>query len=124
LRRAGVGRRRGLDRFRQPEVQHFDRAVGSHLDVGRFQIAMDDPPLMGRLERLGDLRGDRQDVVERHRSPGNAIGEGRSFDQLHHQRAARTGFLEAVNLRDVRVVQKARTSRADPDRRRHPAAVP
>ena len=101
-----LGRRRGLDRFRQPEVEYFHRAVGSYFDVGRFQIAMDDPPFMGRLERLGDLRGDRHDLVERHRPPGNAIGECRSFDQLHHQRAALTGFLEAVNLRDVRVVQR------------------
>jgi hypothetical protein len=32
-----------LHGFREPEVQHLDVAVGSELDVGRFQIAMNDP---------------------------------------------------------------------------------
>ena len=30
-------------RFRQSEVQHFHDAIGSHLDIGRLQIAMNDP---------------------------------------------------------------------------------
>ena len=36
----------------------------------------------------------------------DAIGERRPFDQLHHQRADAAGFLEAVDLRDVRVIER------------------
>ena len=45
--------------FREAEVQDFHRAVRPKLDVRRFQIAVDDPLLVRRFERLGDLRGDR-----------------------------------------------------------------
>ena len=41
--------------LRQPEVEHFDRAVGRDLDVARLEIAMDDPLLVGGLECGCDL---------------------------------------------------------------------
>ena len=62
-------------RLGQAEVQHFHRAVGAHLDVGGFQIAMDDAQLVRRFERLGDLPGDRQRLLDRDRSTSNALRE-------------------------------------------------
>ena len=59
--------RRRVERLRQPEVQHLHRAVVADLDVRRLQIAMDDPLLVRRFERLGDLLRDRQRLVERNR---------------------------------------------------------
>ena len=59
--------RSGLHRLREAEVQHLHRAVGSHLDVRGLQIAVDDPLLVRRFERLGDLPRDRQRFVERDR---------------------------------------------------------
>ena len=53
--------------FRQTEVEHLDGAVRRHLDVGRFEIAVDDALLVRRLERLGNLAGDRHRFVERNR---------------------------------------------------------
>jgi len=60
-------RRRGgrLQRFREAEVQHFHHAVGPHLDVGGLQIAMDDALLVRGAQRVRDLPGDRQSVVDR-----------------------------------------------------------
>ncbi len=49
---------------RQPEVQHLHRAVGFDLDIRGLEIAIDDPLLVRGLERLGDLFGDRQRLVE------------------------------------------------------------
>ena len=43
-------------RLRQAEVEHLHDAVRSQLDVGRLQVAVDDPLLVGGFERLGDLR--------------------------------------------------------------------
>ena len=51
-------RRDGLQRLREAEVQHFHRAVGSQLDIRRLEIAVDDPLLVGRFERLRDLPRD------------------------------------------------------------------
>jgi hypothetical protein len=35
--------------FRQSEIQHLHRTVGLELDVGRFQVAMNDALLVHRL---------------------------------------------------------------------------
>ena len=67
---------------------------------------MDDPLLVRRFERLGDLPRDRQRLVERDRPVRDPIGERRAFDQLHHQRAHAVGVFEAVDVRDVRMVQR------------------
>ena len=59
LRHIRATRADRLHRLRQAEVQHLHRAVGAHLDVGGLEIAVDDPLLVRRLERLGDLLRDR-----------------------------------------------------------------
>ena len=51
----------------EPEVQHLHRAVRPDLDVRRLQVAMDDALLVRGLERVGDLPGDGQRLVERDR---------------------------------------------------------
>ena len=50
----------GVERLRQAEVEHLDRAVGADLDVGGLEIAMDDALLVRGLERVGDLPRDRR----------------------------------------------------------------
>ena len=49
--------------FREPEVEHLDGAVVAQFDVRGFQIAVDDAVLVRRLQRLGDLFGNRQRLV-------------------------------------------------------------
>jgi hypothetical protein len=69
-----------------------------------FQIAMHDALLVCRFERIGDLRGDGDGFVDGQRSTGDASGEGRPVDELHHQRVAAGDLLEAVNDGDVRMI--------------------
>ena len=45
-------------------------------------------------------------LVQRDRPLLEAIGQGRPVDQLQDQRARAAGFLQAVDLSDVRVVQR------------------
>ena len=63
------------------------------------------------MERLGDLAGEGQRFVERDRSARKTIGQRRALDELHHERtyavSRSRAFLEAVELRDVRVVQRS-----------------
>ena len=94
-----------VERLRQPEVQHLHRAVLANLDVGWLQVPMDDPLLVRRFERLGDLRRHRQRLVDRNGPPRDPIGERRAFDQLHHQRVQAAGIFEAMDLRDVRMIE-------------------
>ena len=92
-RLAGQDRTRGaasLQCLRQPEIEHLHRAVVCELDVGGLQIAMHNSAFMRRVERLGDLTGDRQRFVERDWALRDAIGERRAVDKLEHQRPLRT----------------------------------
>jgi hypothetical protein len=50
---------------------------------------MDDALLMCRFERRGDLTGDPQRLVHRHRPLQDAIGERRAIDELHDERHRR-----------------------------------
>ena len=57
--------------------------------------------IVGGLERVGDLAGDGERLVQRKRPAGDARGEVFAVDELHHER----GFLQPVDLRDVGMVQ-------------------
>src|SRR4051794_31288962 len=51
IREDDRSRWRRIERLRRSEVEHFDRAVLAHFDVGGLQIAMDDPAIMRGFER-------------------------------------------------------------------------
>ncbi len=95
----------GFHRFREPEVEHLHRAISADLDVRGLQIAMDDPLLMCRFEGFGDLLRDGQRVVERDRATRDALRQIVALDQFHHERTHTARLFEAVDVRDVRVIQ-------------------
>ena len=102
----GDGRRGGLHRLRQPEVEHLHRAVGADLDVRRLQIAVDDALLVRGFERLGDLLRDGQRLVERDRAARDALRRVVALDEFHHERGHAAAFFEAVDGGDVRMIQR------------------
>ena len=67
---------------------------------------MDDALFVRRFERVGDLLRDRHRLVEGDRAALDTLGEIFAFDQLHDQRAGRSRLFEAVDLCDVRVVER------------------
>ena len=75
-------RRVARHRFRQAEVEDLHDALGRDLDVGRLQIAVDDPFLVRRVERVRDLRRDRQRLVERNGTLRDAIRQRRSLPPI------------------------------------------
>jgi hypothetical protein len=97
--------RRGLQRFGEAEVEHLDGAVFTHLDVRRFQVAVDDRLLVRRLERLGNLFRDRECVIDGQGSLSEPIGKRRPLHQLHDERRRRAGALQSVDSRDVGMVE-------------------
>jgi hypothetical protein len=67
---------------------------------------MDDALLVRRLEGLGDLSRDPERLVD---GKGPACHERReilALDQLHDERARRREFFDAVDVRDVGVIQR------------------
>ena len=77
-----------------------------HLDVGRFQVSVDDALLVGGFERLSNLLGDGQGFVKRDRPLLDAIRQRRPFDQFEDQRPNALGLRQPVDAPDVGVVQR------------------
>ena len=69
-----MSRTAGGQGLRESEVQHLDRAVLAHADVGRLQIAMDDAERVRGVERLGDLPGHVERLVDRQRASRDPRG--------------------------------------------------
>ena len=95
-----------LERLGEPEVEHLDPALGRDLDVGGLQVAVDDAVLVRLLERLRDLERDAGGLLHRDGAALDAVGERVAGDQLHHQRGGALALLEAVDRRDVRMVER------------------
>ena len=67
--------------LREPEIKNLGGAVVRDFDVGRLQVTVDDPFLMRRLERIGDLPRGRQrfpdlELVETDWPPLSRLGAG------------------------------------------------
>jgi hypothetical protein len=54
------------------EVQHFDHAVRPDSDVRGFEIAVDDPRVVGRSDGVRDLPGDGDNVSNGERTSVDA----------------------------------------------------
>ncbi len=85
----------------QPEIQDLDLAFRGDLDVGGLEVAVDDALLVGGFERLGDLPGQVQGLVEPDRTAERLAGR-----QLQHQERHPFGLLEPVDRGDIGMVQR------------------
>ena len=102
---------RRAGRFCQAEIEDLDVPVGSDLDVGRFEVPVDDPALVRRLQAFGKLSRDPNDFVERQWTDGESFGQRRTFDEFEHERGDARALLQAVDGSDVRMIQRGeRTS--------------
>jgi hypothetical protein len=66
---------------------------------------MDDALLVRGLEGLGNLLRNRQRLINRDGPLRNTVCERGPFNEFHDERMNARGFLEAVDLRNVRVIQ-------------------
>ena len=72
---------------------------------------MDDPLLVRRFERLGDLLRDGQRFVERDRAARDPLRQIVALDQFHHEGGHAPAFFEAVDGGDVRMIQRGQRLR-------------
>jgi len=68
---------------------------------------MDHAGVVRGLEPLGDLAADIHRFLDRKRSASNAIFERLPRHELQHQEASVLGLVDAVDLRDVGMVQSS-----------------
>jgi hypothetical protein len=105
-----------LEDLREAEVEDLHPPVRRDLHVRRLQVPVDDPLLVRRLQRLGDLAGKRKRFFEWKRSGREAHREVFPLDELHDEevprrRGGRSGgrgrgdFFEGIEDGDARMVQ-------------------
>ena len=85
----------GLPRLGQTEVEHLDRAVRADLDVGGFEVAVDDALSVGGFKCLSDAERDRR---------GFADGDDSAFDPLVQSLALHQLHDQEVDLRALRLL--------------------
>src|SRR4029453_11527729 len=77
---------------RQPKVEHLERAIDAHFDVGGFEISVDNASVVGGFQPVSELTRKPEALVERQSAPaaGAAISsdpivERFTIDQLHDE---------------------------------------
>ena len=83
--------------FSKAEVENLNRLVGRKFNVGRLQIAMNNPALMRVFESLSDLPRDRQCLVQLNRASCQPLRQRGTFDQFHNQSSNVIGLFETVD---------------------------
>ena len=94
-----------IDAFGQSEIEQLHGTRRRHLDVGRLQIAMNDPLPMRHLQGVCDLDRDRDGILDGERTLQQPLGECRSVDQFKYQGGHSVDALEAIDGADVRMVE-------------------
>src|SRR6266545_6263468 len=85
--------------------RRLDVAVRGQCDVRRLQIAMDDALLVRGFERLRHLPCNGQRLIDRHRATRDPLRQILALDEFHDERADAFCLFEAVDVRNVRMVE-------------------
>ena len=78
------------DRLGEAKVEDLDLPFGADGNVGRLEVAVDDPLLMRRLQRLGHLARNPERLTDWQPMAGKpyAFGERPTLHQFHYQELA------------------------------------
>ncbi len=99
-----------VHRFRQAEVDdlgHWSVVVGRDQNIRRFQIAVDDPLLMGVLDSMADFHEEFQAVGNGEPNRIAVFGDGNALDVFHHEKgAAAMGEAAVEHPGNVRVIHE------------------
>jgi len=96
------------DDRRQPEIGEVRRAEAVEQDVGRLEVAVDDVPGVGALQRLGHRLPDADDLVDRQpaMTVDNPIQQRAARHIAHDDVKLALELAEVVDRQDVGVLQR------------------
>lgn len=112
--RRGPERRVGLRepgvpaQFRQAEIQYLGHAVVCHHDVGRLDVPVDDPLLVGFVQAFSDLDCERENVIDGERPLLDPVLESPALDKFHRDEGSAVVFIDLVDRADVGMVEGGR----------------
>jgi hypothetical protein len=90
-------------------------AAAGDEQIGRLDVAVDDPGGVRSLERVGDFDRERQQQIDLERAPGDAMLQRRPVEELHHEECAAVLFADVVDSADVGMVQRRCGPRLAPE---------
>ena len=94
-----------LKAFGQTEIENLNLSVARELDVRGLQVAMNYPALVRVLDGFCNLPGHWQNFPNRNRPLSNTVRQSWTFHQFHNQRAIRPRLFQAMNGRNVGMIQ-------------------
>ena len=103
-RRQSTGLFSGLQ-LRQPKVQELRPRLGQH-DVAGLQIPMHDPLPVRLVQRIRNVDGDSQRLIQRQRALLQPLGQRLPVEILHDQEVDPVLVADVMEGADVRVVQR------------------
>jgi hypothetical protein len=95
----------------QAEVHDFGVPVFGQHHVRRLEIVMHDAPLVGGVERFGDLFGEPQSLAGRQRSAAKPAFEGLAVDVFHRDARTPVQRRHFVDRADERMIERCRCAR-------------
>src|SRR5262249_35801224 len=100
-----------LDQFGQSEVKDFDQPVGTHHDIFRFDVTVDDPGFMRRVQGAGYLNRDLKNLGGVHSPTPDSAPQRFALDEFADDEMDAFVPPEFVNGDDVRVIERRRRAR-------------
>ena len=91
--------------FASPKSSTFTVPSVRTLMFAGFKSRWMMPLLVRGFEGLGDLTGDRKRLIQRNRTTGDALREVVTLDQFHHEGGHAPALFQAVDVRDVGMIQ-------------------
>ena len=95
----------------RPKSSTFTASVAADLDVGWFEIAMDDAGGVGGVEGIGNLLSDSQRLWERDCTTAYPSVQAVALDELEHEGWCGAAQFKTVDRTDVRVIERGEESR-------------
>ncbi len=90
----------------EAEVEHLHPPVVVDHHVGGLEVAVGDPLVVRRGERVGKRRRDGEELSQRHAPGRDPLGELLPAHQLHGQEVDAVRLLDRVDVDDVGVIER------------------
>src|SRR5215469_7102226 len=86
----------GLDNLGESEIQNLYVAAGGDKNIRGLDVAMDDPPRMGRIERVRHFDAPVKEQIQRNGFAFDAVLQRRPIEKLHRDEWLATFFLASL----------------------------
>src|SRR5438552_4722195 len=97
--------------FCQPEVQYLRLTARAHKNIGRLDVAMDDPLGVRGFQGIHYLDGQIDGLLLRQWPASNVILQSPTFEQLHHDELLLIMLTDLIHRADIRMIERRSSTR-------------